>query len=295
MPQEIPEHAWNYLPKEAEYIRNCLKFCGYNNIDAIIKLEKEEEVKKMFDFVVKMKHAVRDREKVFGIFESNPEDIMVLPGLQPFFDKFVQGVKRLKKTGKDPNKLDVKSRTIVKAKKRIVPKVVQIPRVEDIEQQMRNWMSKHEVKEQFKIQTTENPANFEYSCHTCSWKGQIVLDSEGKVCLSNVQRHYRKNRCLNRPSSSNASSTSSSKKMQNFYKPIDSLPKAQPRSKLKLKQTEKVFEDGVDFTPHGTNSTDKSDIAADVTENEKNEYQEKDPKNLQLPVGHHENIEPNGH
>ena len=60
-------------------------FTGYDNVEWIVKLELEEEQKRMFDFVVMMKDAVPDPTSTFGIFEKNPENITLLPGLKHAF------------------------------------------------------------------------------------------------------------------------------------------------------------------------------------------------------------------
>ena len=116
LPQDLSLHIKNYLPKSADYIKNCLLFSGYQTIDAVIKLESEEEVKRMFDFVVKIKDVVEDQEKMFGIFASKPENIVIIPGLKPVFAKLIQVAKDLKSPGKKKASLKPKTHSFLKAK-----------------------------------------------------------------------------------------------------------------------------------------------------------------------------------
>ena len=66
-----------------------MTFSGYATIDAIIRLEKEDEQKQMFEFVVSMKDVIDDKKKMFGIFASKPENVTILPGLKTVFEKFI--------------------------------------------------------------------------------------------------------------------------------------------------------------------------------------------------------------
>ena len=78
----------------------------------------------MFDFVVMMKDAVPDPTSTFGIFEKNPENITLLPGLKHAFAKFIEKVKNIGKTNSSSISLGVekKSKTSFKAKTAFVKK-----------------------------------------------------------------------------------------------------------------------------------------------------------------------------
>ena len=104
--------------RKVQSIKNCLIFSGYQTINAFIKLEREDEVKKMFEFGIMMKDIVEDREKMFGIFAIKPESIMILPCLKPVFEKFVQGVKKLKDPLRNSNNIKAKTKLTFKTKQK---------------------------------------------------------------------------------------------------------------------------------------------------------------------------------
>ena len=43
---DIPDHVWDMLPENASYIKEIMKFSGYQTITSAIKLEDEAERKK---------------------------------------------------------------------------------------------------------------------------------------------------------------------------------------------------------------------------------------------------------
>lgn len=242
LPLNLPDYVWEWLPKNAEYIKNCMIFSGYQTIDAIIQLENEEEVKRMFEFVVMMKEGVEDQEKMFGIFANKPENIIILPGLKPVFEKFIQGVKKLK----NPNaKIKAKNKVAFKATKKVVreKKAIELPTLGSLNHQMRCWMKKQSIDKTFLIHCTENPSSFLFTCEHCKWKGHIVTKSEGKVCLSNVQRHYRFDRC---DKNHMKPSASSSKKVKDFFTSPPSKS-SQETSLPILTQQQEISEKAVDF------------------------------------------------
>ena len=95
--QEIPITVWNILPKNANYIRKIMIFSGYETLDSVITLQNEAERKKMFQFAVMMKDVIEDHDEMFGIFSRIPEKVMILPGLNSVFEKFIQAAVHLKK------------------------------------------------------------------------------------------------------------------------------------------------------------------------------------------------------
>ena len=87
--QNLPQEIWNLLPKSAEYLKNIMKFSGYETIDAILRLESKENLQEMFDFVIMMKDVIDDPREIFGIFISKPEKVTILPGLRPVIENFL--------------------------------------------------------------------------------------------------------------------------------------------------------------------------------------------------------------
>lgn len=159
----------------------------------------------MLDFVIMLKDTVPDQEEMFGIFSKVPEKVMILPGLQPVFNSFIQAVIDYKKTQQPSQKRNTKVPTSTQSPKRVLQKKKGKPDVQklfiDIEQlreQMRKWLLKHDYREDFNIEETSSTGTFLFTCGSCFWKAHLT-NSNGKQSpsLSNIQRHYSSNRCEN--------------------------------------------------------------------------------------------------
>ena len=246
-------------------------FSGYDNVESIVKLESEDEQKCMFDFVVKMKDAVPDPSSTFGVFQKKPEEIMLLPGLKHTFAKFIENVKKFDKRNRKTNlsiKLGVakKSKPFFKAKNRSTAKKLKLPTIKEIKDQMLSYMKKQGITKQFTITSSENPSTFLFQCEFCRWCGNVIVNSDGKILLSNVQRHYKQGQCEKKlKKKSNTSSTT----LITGYFPSPSL--------------DSRFEPSMDVDGiHFQNSADTTNDEV-IT-----------PKNLQPPAGIHVNIENSG-
>ena len=235
-----------------------------------------------------MKDVVEDKAKIFGMFASKPENIVILPGPKPVFEKFVQGVKNLKNPKKKSH-LKPKNKTIMKAKEKAAQneKVIKIPTIEDLTLQMKSWMSKQSIQKPFAFENTTNPSTFLFICSNCKWKNHVTSNAKGTVCLSNVQKHFRSSeRC--KKIKTNTLSTASKTIPQFFKKPSASSSKSQSIFNEEQRNLEPIHDNsGVDFNS-------EVDLTKD-TEEESMETNDTGSKNLQLPVGHLENIETNGH
>ena len=221
-PDIIPDHLWNVFPPAGRYLREVMEFCGYQTREDIIRLKSDDEVDKMFQFAIEMHDSVSDDEKmkIFGVFYTNPTKLRILPGLKSTFESFIKSVE-----GKPASKHPTTKTSFLKRKsfpgprnlkKEKVNKIVAVQStVNDVRSRMSKWLLK-KCKEKavtFEISTQENEkSGFLYKCLACKWRTNIPLDMEGKVCLSNAQKHYRINRHC-------------SSQCENFQKKILSDPK----------------------------------------------------------------------
>ena len=57
-----------------------MRFSGYENTQAILKLRSQEERNRMFNFAKSMSEIIEDKEEMFGIFKANPQKLMLIPG-----------------------------------------------------------------------------------------------------------------------------------------------------------------------------------------------------------------------
>lgn len=285
----------------------CLKvqtmlFCGYETVDAVIKLEKEEEQMKMFEFVVSMKDVIEDPHKIFGIFVNKPEKIMILPGLKTVFEKFIELVKnhknpksickKTKPKTKKINKVDtpkLKSKSLNESNSNVLI----LPTLQDLRDQMQSWLNKQSKKMTFNIENTENVSHFLYTCGNCKWKGHLIANSKGKVCLSNVQRHYRNDHC----------SKNSKKPAPCHFKPVSQFfpPLSQP-TQDKTSESPSSSNFSIDLTSSESSSISQEGDpmeegihfhSASATASQTMKPSEKS-KNLHLPAGHLGDIETSG-
>ena len=81
-PRLVPEQLWDIIPPAGNYIKNIMKFSGYETIDSVATLKRKDELDKMFRFVRSMSEIVEDKSQIFGIFSKNPQRVMVIPGLE---------------------------------------------------------------------------------------------------------------------------------------------------------------------------------------------------------------------
>ena len=78
----LPEALWTMFPPSGNYIKNILKFSGYDTPESIIKLKDEAELGKAFDFEKSVSDIVPNTEKMFEIFCGNPQSVVLIPGLK---------------------------------------------------------------------------------------------------------------------------------------------------------------------------------------------------------------------
>ena len=212
----IPKHVYDLLPHSANYLKEMMTYAGYETISSVSKLESSEERAKWISFIVSMHGAMGNEEgkKVFGKFYNIPEKLMILPGLETAFYDFVKTVKKLQsshsssdsqsKVLKSASSTSITKSSKQKSSKQKLIKVVHTT-VDDVKEKMREWFSNQNMADRsFSLSTLENDENkFAYCCGGCKWKINICRDADGKVRLSNVQRHYRDKQCSKKKSNAN--------------------------------------------------------------------------------------------
>ena len=163
--ETLPEELWELLPNNAEYLKNIMKFSGYETFESVIRLQNKDEIQKMFDFVIMMKSVVENSHEMFGIFSTIPEKVMILPGLVPVFEKFIQSVQEYRSL-KNPKIVEKK----VKEKEPKKPSVLKkCQTFDDVKNQMDNWMLNQNIKLPYKIEATSEPSVFLFTCLSCGW------------------------------------------------------------------------------------------------------------------------------
>ena len=272
--EQVPTNIWNSLPQSANYLKECIVFSGYDNVTSIITLESEDEQKRMFDFIVKTKKSVPDPKATFGIFEKEPENLMLLPGLKHIFGKFIDRVKKFESRRKSSVSLGVqkKSKGTFKAKHAAAntkSDPIVVPTIKEIEKQMSSYMAKNSITKPFTITSTEDPLNFAFKCEHCRWIGIINISKQGKALLSNVTRHFP-NQC-----NKNFTKLKAANATQNVSRSskVSTLPEYFKYQSNRFE--EKMDKEGVHFRSHSTpRQNSKEDTSCS-----------KSSKNLMLPAG----------
>ncbi|CAB4013594.1 Hypothetical predicted protein, partial [Paramuricea clavata] len=202
----IPDEIWNMFPSKGTYLKNIIKFSGYETIDSVLKLKSKDEIEKMFLFVKTMADIVEEKDAMFGIFSKCPEKVMLLPGLEPVLTKFLDAVEKLKseKSSKKIPKDSAKKITMTKPTSSCPPLSVS-----EIHKRMLNWIhNQPEAKEKlaqvglkpvdsFKITELKDSRDCHYVCKVCQVKIALPTTNKGAVSISNAQRHVTKRCWLN--------------------------------------------------------------------------------------------------
>ena len=85
---DIPLKVWNIIPPRGLYLKNIMKFSGYDRRESILKLKSKDEIGKMFDFAKSMCDLVDNKDSLFGIFSRNRDKVMIMPGLEVSYEYF---------------------------------------------------------------------------------------------------------------------------------------------------------------------------------------------------------------
>lgn len=199
-----------------------MKLAGYETMSSVVKLDSKLEREKMINFTISVYEGLDDeqRRRVFGIFYKIPGKLKILPGLEIVFDEFIQSVKRLKtklmtedlqemstaptsssssSMGFYPFLSPYHSKSVRDIKRTRFNDFssFQLISVEDIRSRMQKWFLKQNSSVNFTVTELPNTPNcFQFTCGVCKWITNITREHTGKISLSNVQRHYRLNKCI---------------------------------------------------------------------------------------------------
>ena len=78
----IYHQSWNIFPSRGNYVKNILQFSDYETACSVLKLRDKNELYKAFSFVKSVSDIIPDKEEMFGIFSTNPQKVMLIPGLE---------------------------------------------------------------------------------------------------------------------------------------------------------------------------------------------------------------------
>ena len=194
LPTTIPPNLYKAIPGTGQYIVEMMEFCGYSDVDSVLRLREPEERNKMFDFMRDMAETMgdEDKKKLFGIFWKIPHKVRMLPGVEHRFNQFLKEVEILKnpiKQSKQKNKQQrdhpdgTQSSTQNSYKKTTNP-----VSADTLTFQLKKWMNKRGCTAEFSI--INSGSSFKLSCEVCNHS--LVL-SNGT--LTNAHRHYAKGKC----------------------------------------------------------------------------------------------------
>ena len=85
---DIPAELWDIFPPHGDYVKNIIKFSGYETRNSILKLRDRKELEKAFEFVKSICDIIPNKVEMFGIFNTNPQRVMLLPGLEVIKTQF---------------------------------------------------------------------------------------------------------------------------------------------------------------------------------------------------------------
>lgn len=102
----LPTHIWDIFPAHGQYIVQLMKFAGYQSRETIVKLKDPDEKRKMLSFAANHTFLLDEAgmKETFGIFVKKPEAVMILPGLETVFQRFIKTVENLIPKKKQANK-----------------------------------------------------------------------------------------------------------------------------------------------------------------------------------------------
>ena len=252
-----------------------MNFCGYCNRASILKLKDKDEFKKMFKFVVDRQELVSDKNKMFGIFASNPALLTILPGLEPTFKRFLSKVEEI--IPKTKVTVNASSKPVKERKTTDISSTSKTPSNDELSDRLTSWVLKkasennkkeltnESVKQLFKIESLDEN-KFKFTCKQSGCSENILLHLQnGRVSMSNIHRHLQ-NSCWLSGKRTNSKITNS--------------------TKVHIDLTERYFK------PKCTSDVDLEIEAPPAKEAKLNLN---DQKNLQAPVGTKDLTEPSGH
>ena len=288
-----------------------MKFCGYQNRNAIVKLKDRDEVQKMLKYVSENEELFEDeaeRADVFGRFKNKPHLLSIPPGLEVDFKNLIQAVENMvKPAGKSKHSPTSSSATRVEEEAAQKSKKEK-PTAEQLTERAKKvllkdagkagvHLSAEVVTNAFTIKSSGH--SFKFTCNKIGCKQQSTLpysDRTKDVTMSNLYRHLKS--CLFGVKRSGKEKAD--KPILNsisFTKPSPSFfgKKGQAYAST---STNREFvpqnPDDRDFSIHDDLMGTEPDVTASKTETTSSVTTTTDPKNLKLPAGHPERDDVSG-
>ena len=207
----IPESAWNVFTESGVYIKNMLIFSGFLTRESLAKLEKKEELEKIFEFIRDMADDLDEGERrnLLGVFHKNPNKLKILPGLEEIFKTFLHSNKinqgREEKGNDSARKSLPMSSPICKSTSKVDESVTIESVVEQIEEWQLQKVPEEVLKERlkncdrtlfvetFSMKILKNEIKCKcVVCNTPLAMPKKVQVNKTKLSISNVTRHMKK-------------------------------------------------------------------------------------------------------
>ena len=188
---------WSIILPQGAYLKEMMLYSAFDTKTAASQLSDPDKLAEMFRFAIGQADVLSDeeRKKIFGIFEKNPKDVQIIPGLVDRFRRFVQvagGKPQVEKTTSSKRKSQDVPRPkggAENAKKKVIA-VKQ--NAADVKGRMEKWLKKN-VEEEITFEIASNSdTTLSYKCLNCQWKTDFTADSKGFYSLSNINKHYRR-------------------------------------------------------------------------------------------------------
>lgn len=249
----VPISSWEIFPPNASYLKEILQYCGCSTFGSLLKLEKREELNKIFDFVKEMAEDMTSEEriKILGVFKNNPQKLRILPGLEDVFTNFLKHLRKLKGLSQTDNDSDNllgsrKKRATKQNNKEIDEDVT----VFTVSRQLEDWVKSISIddetlqkrlrlcsKEVFSECYTVKSSNDGLRCVCQICYSEIVLPKKTmanrvSLSISNVTRHIKN--CWLKPDfkppqdGAQDNFNGAQKKLASYFQPNQSNPISSP-------------------------------------------------------------------
>ena len=144
--ETIPDKLWDIFPAHGQYIVQLLKLGGYQSRETIVKLKDPAETKKMLSFAANHSFLLDEGElkQTFGLFAKEPKSVMILPGLEGVFQRFIKTVENIiPKKKQSNNKLSSPTGSSVKPKDHQVDESVNLKwNAKKLQDRLLDWIMK---------------------------------------------------------------------------------------------------------------------------------------------------------
>ena len=243
----IPDSVWNVFPENWTYMKKMLIYDRYSTRESLVKLQKKEELEKLFDFIRDMADDADDEERkeLLGVFHKNPQKLKILPGLVDVFNAFIENNKKgpsRNKKCRSSSSLNVLAshKSAVSAVYTSAGEIDESVMVESVTEQLEEWLSlkidgdvlnerlenckKASFIETFSLRlSTEEKQCICLVCKQPLGLPKKNMKDKTKLSISNVTRHMKN--CLMRPDFQLKTTTGKLMSMQTFLNKTQAPPR----------------------------------------------------------------------